>query len=211
MGIIGSVLVLTLYFVVYSIIHSWLASASVKDWARRVFGPIADRWYRLGYNIFAIITLLPMFAMIGLLPDYTLYVVPSPWRWLMIGGQLLAMLGALISLLQTGLFHFIGLTQLIAERPRESGSLNLGGFYAYVRHPLYTFGIIVLWLMPVMTTNTLTTFILFTLYFYFGSMYEERRLISQFGPAYQTYRQHVPRLIPMPGRRYVPSKEQIAG
>lgn len=209
--LIGSALALIIYFSIYGVVHSWLASASVKEWARRVFGPIADRWYRLSYNIFAIVTLLPMFAMIGLLPDQTLYVVPSPWRWLMVGGQVLAALMALISLLQTGLFHFIGLTQLITETPEESGPLNLNGFYAYVRHPLYTFGIIFLWLMPAMTVNMLVTVILFTLYFYFGSIYEERRLLKQFGSAYQAYRQQVPRLIPIPGRRYVPREEQSVG
>jgi len=204
----GSVLALIIYFAVYSVVHSWLASASIKVWAQRVFGPIADRWYRLGYNIFAIVTLLPMFAMIGLLPNQTLYVVPSPWSWLMVGGQLLAALAALISLLQTGLFHFIGLTQLVSERPDEGVSLNLSGFYAYVRHPLYTFSIMFLWLAPIVTTTTLTTFILFTLYFYFGSIYEEHRLLNRFGPTYQAYRQQVPRLFPIPGRRYVPQKER---
>ena len=152
-----------------------------------------------------------MFAMIGLLPDQTLYVVPSPWNWLMVGGQLLAVLAALASLVQTGLFHFIGLSQLITERPGESGPLNLGGFYAYMRHPLYSFGIVVLWLMPAMTTNLLVAFSLFTIYFYFGSIYEERRLLNQFGPAYQAYRQQVPRLVPLPGRRYDPTKEQSVG
>ena len=211
MEIIYSALALTIYFVIYSVVHSWLASASVKGWAQHLLGPLADRGYRLFYNIFAIVTLLPMFAMMGLLPNQTLYIVPSPWRWLMIGGQLLAGLAALVSLLQTGLFHFIGLTQLVAERPAESGFLNVSGFYAYVRHPLYTFSIIFLWLMPVMTTNMLTTFVLFTLYFYFGSIYEERRLVAQFGPAYETYRQHVPRLIPIPGRRYTPQKKHSTG
>jgi len=70
---------------------------------------------------------------------------------------------------------------------------------------------VLLWLMPVMTSNMLVAVILFTLYFYFGSIYEVHRLVSQFGPAYQAYRQHVPRLIPIPGRRYDPSKEQSAG
>ena len=41
MNILGSALALVIYFVIYSIVHSWLASASIKGWVRRVFGPVA--------------------------------------------------------------------------------------------------------------------------------------------------------------------------
>lgn len=206
MSIIGSILSLTGYFLIYGMVHSWLASRSVKDWVRRIFGPVADRVYRLFYNIFATITLLPMLALMAILPNRTLYVVPSPWRWLMVGGQILAIIAAAVTLVQTGIFHFIGLRQLFAEQPKEStGSLNLSGFYAWVRHPLYTFSIVFMWLSPVMTINQFTSYFLFTLYFYIGSIFEERRLIKQFGVAYEQYRQRVPRLVPIPGRRYISS------
>jgi hypothetical protein len=47
-----------------------------------------------------------------------------------------------------------------------------------------------------MTANLLTTFILLSLYFYIGSICEERRLLVEFGQAYQVYQRQVPRLIP---------------
>jgi protein-S-isoprenylcysteine O-methyltransferase Ste14 len=47
-----------------------------------------------------------------------------------------------------------------------------------------------------MTLNLLTTYILFSFYFYIGSFFEERRLLAEFGAAYQAYQQRVPRLIP---------------
>jgi len=202
MNIFFSSIALTIYFVIYGVVHSWLASISVKNWMRQTFGSTADRWYRLAYNIFAVITLLPLLPMLILLPSRTLYVVPLPWRWLMVTGQLLAILAAAISLLQTGALHFMGLSQLVDEDQDRNDKLNLGGFYAWVRHPLYTFSIVFLWLTPVMTTSTLTLFILFTLYFYVGSIYEERRLVAEFGAAYENYRRQVPRLMPLPGRRY---------
>lgn len=202
MNIVFSIAVLTIYFVVYGVVHSWLAGTPVKNWVRTRLGPVADRWYRLAYNIFATVTLLPMLVLMLLLPAQTLYVVSAPWRWLMVAGQLLAALAAGLTLLQTGAFHFLGLAQLVKEKTDDSGSLNLGGFYRWVRHPLYTFGLLFLWLTPAMTTNTLTAFVLFTLYFYFGSIYEERRLVAEFGQTYERYRQQVPRLIPVPWRRY---------
>jgi protein-S-isoprenylcysteine O-methyltransferase Ste14 len=206
--IFGSVLALTLFFTIYAVIHSWLAGARVKAWARHRFGSATDRWYRLAYNIFAVVTLLPMLALMALLPGQTLYIVPAPWRWLMVAGQLLAALAAGFSLWQTGIGHFIGLDQLVAGRPGKTGTLNMSGFYAWVRHPLYTFGIFFLWLTPAMTTNTFTAFILFTLYFYFGSIYEEQRLVAEFGRAYEIYRRQVPRLIPRPWRHYEPQPQE---
>jgi len=139
-----------------------------------------------------------------ILPDRTLYVVPAPWRWLMVGGQVLALAGLAGSLLQTAPLHFVGLSQLFVQQPAQSGSLEVRGFYCYVRHPIYSFGILLLWLTPAMTVNLLTVYILTTLYFYVGSLHEERRLLAEFGAAYQDYQQQVPRLIPRPGRCYAP-------
>ena len=142
----------------------------------------------------------------AVLPAQTLYMVPSPWREVMVLGQLIAMALAGITVLQTGAFHFLGLTQLISKNPTQNSPLNLRGFYRWVRHPLYTFSLMFIWLTPAMNTNTLTAFILFTLYFHFGSIYEERRMVAEFGPVYEDYCRQVPRLIPVPGRRYTPAE-----
>jgi protein-S-isoprenylcysteine O-methyltransferase Ste14 len=200
--VLFSIFILTLFFVGYAVVHSLLAGLPVKNWARRTFGPSTDRWYRLFYNIFATITLLPLFLLLALLPDHTLYIVPAPWRWLMVGGQLLALLGMGLAAIQTNLFHFIGIPQLFADKPTQHSSFTVSGFYNWVRHPIYFFGLLLIWLFPVMTVNFFVTYILFTIYFYSGSIYEERRLVAEFGPAYQEYQRRVPRLIPIPGRRY---------
>lgn len=198
----SSILVLSLFFVLYAVVHSLLASLPVKVWARRIFGSSTDRWYRLAYNLFATITLLPIFPMLALLPDKTLYVVPAPWRWLMMGGQVLALAGLGVALWQTNPFHFLGLAQLFAEQPAENRTFRAQGCYTWVRHPLYFFSLLFLWLTPLMSVNLLTTYVLFTIYFYIGSIHEERRLLVEFGAAYRDYQRRVPRLIPIPGRRY---------
>ncbi len=58
-----------------------------------------------------------------------------------------------------------------------------------------------------MTVNLLTAYILIILYFYVGSLHEERRLLAEFGDAYRDYYQQVPRLIPRPDRCYSPLSE----
>jgi protein-S-isoprenylcysteine O-methyltransferase Ste14 len=71
------------------------------------------------------------------------------------------------------------------------------GSYAYVRHPLYFFSLLLIWFLPIMTLSALLFSSMATLYFWIGSIYEERRLSATFGDAYSQYKQRVPRLIPI--------------
>jgi len=206
---ISSVVILTGYFVVWAVVHSLLASLRFKDWTRRQLGAGVDRWYRLAYVVFATITSGPMLLMVGLLPDRTLYVVAPPWRWLMVGGQVAALAGIAGAVLQTGPSYFLGLSQLFA-RPSTTSSLQVRGFYCWVRHPLYLFAILLLWLTPGMTVNLLAFYGLMTLYFIAGSVHEERRLVAEFGAAYRDYQRQVPRLIPRRGRCYAAPEVQHA-
>ncbi len=207
---LSSILIISLFFVVYAFFHSFTAGLAFKRWMRRLFGPEVKRWYRLVYNILAVVTFLPLFPLVAFLPDRLLYVVPVPWRWLMLAGQAVAGLGVVVVLWQTGLWHFLGLSQAVADEPEQSGSLEVSGFYAWVRHPLYFLSLVFLWLTPVMSANLLAAYILFTIYFYVGAMHEERRLVAEFGPAYRRYQRQVPRLIPRPWRRYTPPSEDSA-
>jgi protein-S-isoprenylcysteine O-methyltransferase Ste14 len=186
---------LILFLIAYCVLHSLLASLPVKAGARRLFGAAADRWYRLAYNTLAIITLLPLLPLLAMLPDQVLYVVPAPWRWLMFGGQALAVLGMFEAVRQTGTAHFLGLRQLREAEPAESGLIE-SGLYAYVRHPIYTAGLLFIWLSPAMSANLLTVYIFWSLYMVLGTFHEEQRLIHEFGATYESYRKRVPRLIP---------------
>ena len=70
------------------------------------------------------------------------------------------------------------------------------GPYRWVRHPLYTGGLLLIWLTPVLTLNLLTLFVMLTIYLIVGARLEEQRLIHEFGAEYQEYQQRVPMLIP---------------
>ena len=202
-----SVLTLVICFVVWAVVHSLLASLPFKDWARRVLGDGVDRWYRLAYVVFASASGLPVLLMVAVLPHRALYAVASPWRWLMRGGQGLALGAAIGAVLQTGPTYFLGLSQLLARGSGRTDTLQVRGFYCWVRHPLYLFSVIILWLSPDMTVNTFTFYALITLYFAIGSLHEERRLLAEFGDAYRDYQRQVPWLVPIPGRCYSPSKQ----
>lgn len=195
-------LILSAYFIAWAGAHSFLASLRVKRWVRRVFGVSVDRWYRATYVLFALASFAPIPLLFLTLPDRTLYIVPAPWRWLMVLGQVVGAVGAAVAILQTGVFHFVGLAQMFAGQPEGGEPLQVSGLYCYVRHPGYFCGLLVIWLTPVMTVNLSVLYVLFTLYFYVGSMHEETRLVVEFGEAYEEYQRHVPRLIPRWRRCY---------
>jgi protein-S-isoprenylcysteine O-methyltransferase Ste14 len=69
-----------------------------------------------------------------------------------------------------------------------------------VRHPLYTAGLLFIWLIPVMTANLLALNIGLTMYLIIGALFEERKLVREFGEAYIQYRKNTPMLVPRPPR-----------
>jgi protein-S-isoprenylcysteine O-methyltransferase Ste14 len=151
-------------------------------------------FYRLAYNIFAAISFLPILYLMKTLPDKLLYQVPSPWNFAMIGGQLLSVILLGLAFLQTDSLSFVGLRQLFQED--KSGAFIIHGLYKIVRHPLYTFSLLFLWLTPTVSQNSLTVYIGSTLYILIGAFFEERKLLREFGEAYAEYKKNTPMLIP---------------
>jgi len=184
----------------YGLVHSLLALPWAKRRASQWFGPAADRWYRLGYNLFGVISLLPVLALPALLPDQTLYTIPIPWTYLALAGQAAAVVMLVVGVKQTGAWKFLGLQQAFAPEDQSPPRLVLTGLYRWVRHPLYTAGLLFIWLIPVMTANLLALNIGLTIYLIIGALFEERKLVREFGEAYIQYRKVTPMLIPRPPR-----------
>lgn len=182
--------------IVWGIVHSLLASMGLKDVLRRVFGDGFMKFYRLFYNVFAVISFLPILYLLAALPDRNLYEVPTPFAYLMRVGQAASALLLLIAVVQTDLLSFAGLRQLFEEE--KKGPLITGGLYRLVRHPLYTFSLLILWLSPTMSLNSFIVYSALTMYILVGIFFEERKLLREFGQEYARYRSTTPMLIPGP-------------
>jgi methanethiol S-methyltransferase len=193
---------LAVYFIVWALLHSALASLTVKRWAATLFGEGFHRWYRLLFVLISVATLAPMMGLLAVSRIRILYAVPMPWRAVMIGGQIAAGIALLIATWQAGIGRFLGTAQAMAEHPQEAEAFQVRGFFRCVRHPLYLFAAVLLWLMPVMTYSVFVLNVLITLYFVVAAIQEERRLRHKFGAAYEVYCEQVPRFFPWPGRRY---------
>lgn len=187
---------------IYGVLHSIVASLTFKRWARGLFGPAVDHAYRLGFSLFAVISFLPVMVLYFLMSDRVLYQVPMPWALGMLLVQGAGALFFLWSLAVTDLSAFLGLRQLAGGADVEQ--LTVGGPYRYVRHPMYTGALAVLWFTPWMTANWLALTLGVTLYFWIGGLFEERKLLRQFGGAYAAYRRQTPMLIPWPRRAHQP-------
>ena len=179
---------------VWGFLHTLLASQKVKDRARQVLGPTGNRFYRLGYNVFAAISFLPVLALIALTPDHRLYLVPLPWSVLMVAGEVLAAGMLVVGLMQTDPWEFAGLRQL--GDFEGASQLTTRGLYRVVRHPLYSAGMVIIWLLPLMTLNVLVFNLALSGYIVVGAIFEERKLRREFGQKYAEYAVFTPMFIP---------------
>lgn len=180
----------------YGWVHSWLASLRLKDWVRSSLGAQAARYYRLAYNAFAVISFLPVLALTLALPDIPIYRIPFPWLLLTAAVQGLAVLLLLVGLLHTGIWSFLGFQQLLELPDETPQKLVVKGLYRWVRHPLYTAGLVFIWLTPTMTINILALVLGLSAYLVIGAYIEERKLLVEYGEAYQHYRNCTPMLFP---------------
>jgi methanethiol S-methyltransferase len=178
----------------YGAAHSLLASLPAKAFARKLAGPRADNFYRLLFNVIVTLTFLPVLAVLGRNLGPVVWRIPSPWWAVAAAAEIAALVLLGGSFLQSDPASFLGLRQL-GGLP-ASGGLNTAGAYAVVRHPMYTAGLVFIWVFPIMTTGLLAFDLGITLYILLGSELEERKLIAQFGEAYLRYKTKVARLIP---------------
>jgi protein-S-isoprenylcysteine O-methyltransferase Ste14 len=191
-----SFVIILLSVAIYGFFHSLLASLWVKERTRLWFGPETERWYRLAYNALAVLGFVPLLALTALLPDRTVYAIPFPWALIPLLIQGLAGVALIVGLWQTGLWSFLGLQQFL-HPPRSTPPVMVSsGLYRWVRHPLYTAGLVLIWLTPVMTTNILALDLGLTIYLVVGATFEERKLVKEYGAAYEAYRLQTPMLIP---------------
>ena len=180
-------------WLLYCVIHSWMASTSFKQVSYQRLG-LNDRSYRLAYVLIASLLLLPLVYLIW--ADST----PIVWQhqgWmkiLMDGIALIALLGFLIVARSYNMSSFMSLTA-----DNSSPGLSISWLHRYVRHPWYFFGLLIIWTRD-MSALWLLSCLVITVYLIVGSKLEENKLISQYGDAYRYYQQQVPGLFMIPGR-----------
>jgi protein-S-isoprenylcysteine O-methyltransferase Ste14 len=198
-------LLLSAAWLLYFLVHSLLASLRVKNWvAQRRIGWMPA--YRLFFNLSATLLLLPPLALTFLFRGEPL------WRW---SGLALYLSLAITAAALAGFFwslrfydsqEFLGLRQWRGRvsRVEDQESLHISPMHRFVRHPWYFLGLLLIWTRD-MDPAFLTSAIAMSLYFFIGSIFEERKLMQYHGAAYAEYRKKTPALIPSPWRYLSPT------
>jgi protein-S-isoprenylcysteine O-methyltransferase Ste14 len=201
-------LIVILLFLFFTLQHSLTVSDLFKGWVIRGFGEnFYQAYYKLLFTIINIVIVVILVSCLKQLPNSKLFIFSvSATVWM----RILQCLGVWI-LFQAGrgidLLNFIGVRQMIQytkEQKRVDKEILIrNGIYGRVRHPIYFGCILILWGEPHLLNNRngIALVVLSNLYFYFGSILEERRMIRQFGEEYQMYQKAVPRLLPFRWRK----------
>ncbi len=193
----------------FGVIHS-LTAGRFKAVFRRWFGERAYHGlYRILYNGFALISLAPTMWLMAFNSGGVVWQVPTPFEIVFGGIQAIGLIGLVVSMLQIDVLRFAGVTQFFnyltgGTLPLADEPLQTSGVYAWVRHPLYLFSLMIVWPVTTMTWGYLGLSIGVTLYFIVGSLYEEQRLLAAYGEVYARYRAHVPWLLPYPRPKVAP-------
>ena len=184
--------------VLYGAIHSVLASHRTKDWVMNWWGERNYlRFYRLFFSIQAAVLFIPVLLLVAILPDQIIYRISAPWIYATVTLQILAVVGIVHTIMLTGMLRFTGVLQAVdPAQAKKPVTLVNRSLYRWVRHPIYTCMFLLVWLVPVMSWNILALNIGISVYNVLGATLEERKLLSEFGKAYEEYLKRTPFIIP---------------
>lgn len=192
-----SEIILSILWIVYGVFHSLTATESFKNLLKSVLGRFSI-YYRLIYNILAIVLILPIIK----------FQLDSPTELLLEKSIMNQILGGLMmgsgiflgfsALKQYNLSEFLGTDVLKDSNKKKQPLLIKDELSSIVRHPLYLGILIFLWgaFGFFGTSLHLVTAISLTFYIRIGIHFEEKRLVKEFGKQYEKYQKEVPMLIP---------------
>lgn len=197
---------LAIAWIAYFIIHSVLASLTVKHWVSQHL-PSFMPSYRISFNFIAIVLLSLPFYISATGQSMPLWKFTGVSEVIAHGISLLAIVGFVWSLKFYDMREFSGIRQLVEQEKHveDQEHLQISPMHRFVRHPWYTFALMIIWSRP-MNSLVLASSILLSAYFIFGSRLEEKKLVQYYGEVYKQYQRKVPRLLPLPWR-YLSAKD----
>ncbi|MEW7984371.1 MAG: methyltransferase family protein [Candidatus Thiodiazotropha sp.] len=193
-------ILLALVWLIYFLSHSLLASL----WMKRVFAqylPTAAPWYRLLFNLVALLLLAPPLYMLWSYRSDPLWQWQGAMAWLAYGLMIISLAGFIWSMRYYDGREFLGIRQLQRQQQdvNDLERLHISPLHRFVRHPWYSLGLILIWAQE-MDPARLVSAIAVTCYLALGSRLEENKLLVYHGETYRNYQKRVPGLIPRPWR-----------
>ena len=191
-------LILWFLVIAWCILHSAMISVSVTEFFRKRLGS-KFRFYRLFFNLIAILTLIPVVLFASSIRTQTIF----DWNGYMRIGQVLLIVIAILLIFLGGRHYdagrLLGIKQIKRGIPSraisDNGELETAGVLGITRHPWYLAAILIIWARQ-LDLSMFGVNLILTSYLIIGSYLEEKKLIGEFGEKYLTYRKRVSMLIP---------------
>ena len=191
---LGSHILLAGAWIVYCVLHSVLASVTIKQILQKKV-PRFFRLYRFAYTLFSFFGLVAILFYQFNIHSALLFVPPV---WIQYLGAVIMGAGAVLMaiLIWKYFMQLSGVKWLYKEE--VSSKLEISGIHQYVRHPLYlgTFAFVWGWFLISPHISFLIACIIITVYTMIGLIFEEEKLILEFGDDYIQYMKNVPKIIP---------------
>jgi protein-S-isoprenylcysteine O-methyltransferase Ste14 len=185
----------------FAIPHSVMARPGFKRWWTRIIPEVIER---STYVLVSSLLLAFLFWQWQPIP-YVIWELTNPVGRAVL--QVLFWMGWAIVVLSTFLishFDLFGLRQVFLHqvgKPSKDSEFRTPGLYKIVRHPLMLGFIIAFWSTPKMTFGHLIFAVGTTTYILIALQFEERDLVRIHGNAYESYRERVSMLLPIPKNR----------
>ena len=185
----------------FAIPHSVMARPRFKRWWTRIVPQVVERSTYVLFSSLLLAFLCWQWQPIA----YVVWEVRNPVGRAVL--QVLFWMGWAIVVLSTFLishFDLFGLRQVYlhqVSQPSKDSDFRTPGLYKLVRHPLMLGFIIAFWSTPKMTFGHLIFAVGTTTYILIALQFEERDLVRIHGNAYESYRDRVSMLLPIPKNR----------
>ena len=187
--------VLALLWTSWCVVHSALVSMTVTDYLKSRLG-IHFRFYRLFYNGFAIVTLIPVAVYSYAVQGEPVFVWDGYLRIFQVFLFLIAIYLMFAGMTHYDALQFLGIRQAKQRSISEGmGELNATGILGTIRHPWYVGAVAFIWARQLDASAIIVNIIL-TAHLIIGTFLEERKLVAEFGDEYRAYQKEVPMFIP---------------
>lgn len=186
-----------LLITLFAVQHSVMARRGFKRWWTSVIPrPIERSTYVLATNLILILLMWQWRPMPGVVWSVENDVAAVILYGLFGAGFVLAVVSSFL----INHFELFGLQQVYREWRQKAFSappFQTPWIYKVIRHPMQSGQILGLWAIPLMTAGHLVLALGMTVYILIGIYFEERDLVRNFGQRYISYRDAVPKLLPV--------------
>jgi protein-S-isoprenylcysteine O-methyltransferase Ste14 len=198
MSKLHSIYILALLWILWCSLHSLLISSFFITRMKDIWGK-KFAYYRLAFNAFSLLTLIPVIFYKQLLPEEIFFSWSGPWNILKLGMYLASFVLFYGGYRVFDMRYVLGTKQvheMQEGKEIEVMDFNSAGILEYVRHPWYSGAILLVWAFGPISDVSLVTKIILTAYIIIGTVLEEKKLVHEIGKPYLEYRKRVPMLIP---------------